>query len=161
MLSFGAETRLSRCLSHSFWCQEDERETKRYFSFTAYACPHVLFQWTKDVNATTPWKAFYSREFINLYMRQVLRAVLDCLPVAPRVKRFVADFERGLWQAIRSVFRSPQVRGCNFHWAQSVWRKVQELGLQVFTVLLLVRRYRPTALNVDLWICDSCFFFVF
>ena len=73
-------------------------------------------------------------------MRQVLRAVLDCLPVAPRVKRFVADFERGLWQAIRSVFRSPQVRGCNFHWAQSVWRKVQELGLQVFTVLLLVRR---------------------
>jgi len=83
-------------------------------------------------------------------MRQVLRAVLDCLPVAPRVKRFVADFERGLWQAIRSVFRSPQVRGCNFHWAQSVWRKVQELGLQVFTVLLLVRRYRPTALNVDL-----------
>jgi len=64
---------------------------------------------------------------------KVLRAVVASLPVGPRVKRFVLDFESGLWQALRSVFVSTNVciRGCNFHWAQAVWRKVQELGLQV------------------------------
>lgn len=69
---------------------------------------------------------------------QVLRAVLDSLPVAPRVKQFVVDFERGVWQALRSVFTSTNVhiRGCCFHWAQAIWRKVQELGLQVILVLL-------------------------
>ena len=67
--------------------------------------------------------------------KKVLRAVVASLPVGPRVKRFVLNFERGLWQALglRSVFASTNVciRGCNFHWAQAVWRKAQELGLQV------------------------------
>lgn len=63
---------------------------------------------------------------------QVLRSVVDCLPVSPSVKRFVADFERGLWRAVQAVFANAEVRGCNFHWAQAVWRKVQECGLQVY-----------------------------
>jgi len=69
----------------------------------------------------------------DVLVEEVLRAVVASLPVGPRVKRFVLDFESGLWQALRSVFVSTNVciRGCNFHWAQAVWRKVQELGLQV------------------------------
>lgn len=83
----------------------------------------------------TPERTFLRLQppLLKMYVEEVLRAVVASLPVGPRVKRFVLDFESGLWQALRSVFVSTNVciRGCNFHWAQAVWRKVQELGLQV------------------------------
>ncbi|KAL3847153.1 hypothetical protein ACJMK2_018082 [Sinanodonta woodiana] len=42
---------------------------------------------------------------------------------------FVADFESGIWKALRLVFDNPHTRGCAFHWG-AVWRKLQEIGLQ-------------------------------
>ena len=35
-----------------------------------------------------------------------------------------------MWQAIPLVFPSMAILGCYFHWAQAVWSKVQEYGLQ-------------------------------
>ncbi|XP_052768120.1 uncharacterized protein LOC128208610 [Mya arenaria] len=35
-----------------------------------------------------------------------------------------------LWQALRSVFPGTQLKGCAFHWCQSVLRHVQHLGLK-------------------------------
>lgn len=34
-----------------------------------------------------------------------------------------------LWQALRKALPATRLRGCVFHWAQAVWRKVQALGL--------------------------------
>ena len=39
------------------------------------------------------------------------------------------DFEVALWQACSAVLPSVERKGCFFHWAQSIWRKVQEYGL--------------------------------
>ena len=36
-----------------------------------------------------------------------------------------------MWQAIPSVLHGVTIFGCYFHWAQVVWWKVQEFGLQV------------------------------
>lgn len=44
---------------------------------------------------------------------------------------FIVDFEAGMWQGLRDVFEEPQIRGCAFHFGQALFRKVQELGLQV------------------------------
>jgi hypothetical protein len=63
---------------------------------------------------------------------QVFQAVVDLIPGEPVVQSFVADFESGIWQGLRSVFNNPSISGCAFHWGQAVWRKVQEVGLQVF-----------------------------
>ena len=38
--------------------------------------------------------------------------------------------DAGLWQALREVFPGTSLKGCVFHWAQAVQRKVQEVGLQ-------------------------------
>ena len=38
-------------------------------------------------------------------------------------------FTTGAWAAIRHVFPEVEVKGCVFHWSQSVWRHVQGLGL--------------------------------
>ena len=47
------------------------------------------------------------------------------------VECMVMDFEAALWKAIRKVFPAVKCRGCCFHWTQAVWRKIQEVGLQV------------------------------
>lgn len=60
----------------------------------------------------------------------MFKAVVDILP-STNVTSFVADFEVGIWQALRSVFDDPEIHGCAFHFGQALWRKVQEKGLQV------------------------------
>ena len=60
---------------------------------------------------------------------QVFRCLSDLLPSPPSVDRCVTDFECAVWKAIRVVFPTITVLGCAFHWAQAIWRKVQDLGL--------------------------------
>lgn len=47
------------------------------------------------------------------------------------VQQLTVDFEKWLWSALRTILPDVQIRGCLFHWTQALWRKVQELGLQV------------------------------
>lgn len=39
------------------------------------------------------------------------------------------DFETATIQAIKDVFPNTQISGCNYHFNQSLWRKVQDIGL--------------------------------
>lgn len=39
------------------------------------------------------------------------------------------DFEISAIQSIIQIFPSAQIYGCNFHFNQSLWRKVQNIGL--------------------------------
>jgi len=50
------------------------------------------------------------------------------------VETFIVDFEAGMWQGLRDVIEEPQIRGCAFHFGQALFRKVQELGLQVIII---------------------------
>lgn len=62
--------------------------------------------------------------------KAVLKVVLDHLPHEPAVRSITADFEAGVWQAVRSLFRNVSLHGCVFHFTQAVWRHIQQLGLQ-------------------------------
>ena len=42
----------------------------------------------------------------------------------------VADLELAMIQAVMAQFSFVSVKGCFFHYAQAIWRKVQTLGLQ-------------------------------
>jgi hypothetical protein len=44
-------------------------------------------------------------------------------------QRFTSDFELAAIQACKSTFRNVKISACFFHYSQSIWRKVQELGL--------------------------------
>ncbi|CAF4434315.1 unnamed protein product [Rotaria socialis] len=44
-------------------------------------------------------------------------------------QRITCDYELATINAFRTVFPSVHVAGCFFHYSQSLWRKVQELGL--------------------------------
>jgi hypothetical protein len=53
----------------------------------------------------------------------------------------VVDFEAGLWQAIRQSFPGYSIQGGAFHWAQAVFRKIQEHGLHVYFFLQYKNKY--------------------
>jgi len=63
--------------------------------------------------------------------RSVLRALKAACSGEYRVSICVADFEKAAWKAFRQVYPEISMKGCVFHFTQAIWRKVQELGLQV------------------------------
>ncbi|XP_041351197.1 uncharacterized protein LOC121370148 [Gigantopelta aegis] len=62
---------------------------------------------------------------------KVLRQLLQLLPEEPVMTHCVMDFEMATWKAVAKVFPDVKLRGCLFHLTQAVWRKCQEIGLQV------------------------------
>ena len=54
----------------------------------------------------------------------VFRSLLHLLP-RTSVQKFVADFEKGLWNALRQLFPGIPIKGCVFHWCQAIFRKIQ------------------------------------
>ena len=46
-----------------------------------------------------------------------------------QIVTLTTDFESAIWSAAKAVFSNVTIQGCSFHWAQAVWRKVQDLGL--------------------------------
>ena len=46
-----------------------------------------------------------------------------------RPRRVICDFEQALLVAVEKELRHAQISGCYFHFNQSLWRKVQNLGL--------------------------------
>ncbi|XP_068707730.1 uncharacterized protein [Montipora foliosa] len=62
--------------------------------------------------------------------REVLKTILDLLPIAPNVQQVTLDFEKAMWAALRMIQPDVQIKGCVFHWTQALWRKIQELGMQ-------------------------------
>ena len=55
---------------------------------------------------------------------QVLKTILDPLPIAPDVQQVTLDFEMAMWAALRIILPDVQIKGCVFHWTQAIWRKV-------------------------------------
>lgn len=43
--------------------------------------------------------------------------------------KYVCIICSGLWKAVRRVFPDLPIHGCHFHWAQSIYRRVQSTGL--------------------------------
>jgi hypothetical protein len=72
--------------------------------------------------------------------KKVLQQILKLLPSPPVAERLAADFEDGLWRAVKTVFPDIHIQGCAFHWGQAVWRHVQEIGLQVFPFIFFQKR---------------------
>jgi hypothetical protein len=60
----------------------------------------------------------------------VFRSLLHLLP-STSVQKFVADFEKGLCNALRHLFPGIPIKGCVFHWCQTIFRKIPKSGLAV------------------------------
>lgn len=61
--------------------------------------------------------------------RSVKTAVRQATGHRFRPRQFICDFEMAIIAAIESELNQSSVSGCYFHFCQSMWRKVQELGL--------------------------------
>ena len=46
-------------------------------------------------------------------------------------RRVITDFELAASNSFRKIFSTTEVEGCFFHFAQAIWRKIQDRGLAV------------------------------
>jgi len=68
---------------------------------------------------------------INYLLFQVLDAIVVSMPHRPAVQVAITDFEKGIWKGLQIVLPGVAVCGCNFHFMQAVWRRIQKYGLAV------------------------------
>lgn len=68
--------------------------------------------------------------YVRMFNLLRIHALSRQLTFNPR--EFQLDFETAALNAIREVFPQAERKGCNFHFSQCLWRKIQELGLQKF-----------------------------
>ncbi|MPC63687.1 hypothetical protein E2C01_057789 [Portunus trituberculatus] len=87
---------------------------------------HLLFSTPEQLDVLSKAKKWY----IDAAFKIVLKSITRKLPVEPAVVSCVADFERGIWHAMRRVFPQATMMSCAFQWCQAVWRKACDLGLR-------------------------------
>lgn len=81
----------------------------------------------EETNVTPVVFAMLPDKRKSTYIR-MLNAIRRAIPEwAPETVS--ADFETAVIEAVNSVFPNAQFHGCFFHFSQSLWRKVQNLGL--------------------------------
>ena len=61
---------------------------------------------------------------------KILKKILKLLNNECAVEKVVMDFERATWRAFQQVFPNAiRLRGCAFHWTQSLFRNLKKIGL--------------------------------
>ena len=67
----------------------------------------------------------------NVYIKifQHLMSLANQKGIVLNPTRITCDYELATINALRTIFHFVHICGCFFHYAQSLWRKIQELGL--------------------------------
>ena len=79
---------------------------------------HVVYALLKDKSAETYYQMFAT-----------IRRKMAALNFIFNPTSLMIDFETGILLTLAQHFPNSTVKGCNFHFCQAVWRKVQNLGL--------------------------------
>lgn len=103
---------------------------------TFFSCPS-LFHQVVTISAVKHGVSFNIAYFLlpgksrEVYVAAFsnFKTALDALGKPLSLGLLRTDFELALIQAFLFVFPGVRHRGCHFHFAQAIWRKVQELGL--------------------------------
>lgn len=60
--------------------------------------------------------------------RKVLKAIKRLTKDRKLEKDRNLDFKQALWRALLYAFPGVLIEGCSFHWAECIWRKIQDIG---------------------------------
>ena len=67
----------------------------------------------------------------NIYIKifQHLTSIANQNGIVLNTTGITCDYESATINSLTAIFHSAHICGCFFHYAQSLWRKIQELGL--------------------------------
>ncbi|XP_040077772.3 uncharacterized protein LOC120849598 [Ixodes scapularis] len=107
-----------------------------FFDGTFFSCPSLFYQLV-TISAVKEGLSFNIAYFLlpgksrEVYVSAFtnFKTALDALRAPLSLSVVRTDFELALIQAFLFVFPGIRHQGCHFHFAQAIWRKVQELGL--------------------------------
>jgi hypothetical protein len=108
-----------------------------YIDGTFKSCPRPFAQFVtihgKLLGRVLPFvMALMTGKTIGQY-RQLLAAVKEGVRRASghrfRPRAVVCDFEQAIFAAVQTDLPQTEIQACYFHFCQSMWRKIQELGL--------------------------------
>ncbi|CAF3857569.1 unnamed protein product [Rotaria sordida] len=106
---------------------------------TFKSCPSVFGQlYTIHIdssasNGTVPvLYSFLPKKTKSIYtlLFNELRTITLQHDLVLNLKFITIDFEKGAIAALKNVFPNSKIKGCNFHYNQCIFRKIQEIGLQ-------------------------------
>ena len=102
-------------------------KTKAVLSNSHIAC---IRSWSDA--ATCIWSAPPNKDG-NTYIRflSLVKEKYESIGFTISPQRIIQDFEKGLVNACLHVFPGVIVKGCYFHYAQWMWRRIQGIGLSV------------------------------
>ena len=88
---------------------------------------HIIFRgfFLPLVYALLPSKS--SETYYSFF--EILKRKMATLNLVFNPDTFMLDYESGILPTLRLHFPTSTIKGCNFHFSQAVWRRVQNLGL--------------------------------
>lgn len=128
-LIFATEEQLSLLSKANHWYADATFKIVRR-PFTQLFSIHTFVQSDKNLKQVPLLFALMSGKRRRDY-KKVFAKTKDVLGGELKVKEITVDFEASMWNAIPEILPDVIIRGCSFHWGQAVWRKIQEIGLQV------------------------------
>ncbi|XP_066269846.1 uncharacterized protein [Branchiostoma lanceolatum] len=127
-LIFAADTQLIHLSKEKTWYMDSTFKLNR----APFTQLHSISAFVKkdDCMKSVPLGfVLMSRREIRDY-KKVIKKIIELLLEPPKVTRAMMDYEKAMWSAMSQVLPDVTKTGCMFHWAQCVWRKIQDAGLQ-------------------------------
>jgi MULE transposase domain len=127
MIFFGSDRGIQLLSDNEHWFADGSF----YVAPAGYAQLYTIHVLLGETSTVPCVYVLLRNKTIDSYAR-MLQTLVDCVPAIVLTPTTITlDFETAAFAAFQNRFPQATLHGCFFHLSQSVWRRIQEAGLQI------------------------------